>query len=602
MVETSRIQSLRVVASLINSGGDLATVLQRLVLAACRHANWSMGSIMAVDVEHGYALVVVRHDPTLIQRPLPDRWELATSPSLVALRRNEPVFIPDARVSEEFPGYRREAFERDYHSVLVVPMNCTDDSGRPLVLSVVSRGIIEVSEEDLAFIGMIVQLGEIAVERQHRLRAETLAAERLQRALEVNTSLLRQALEDGAMATLLPRIRDLLPYSIVIVDFTANLVTADRAPCGSDIGDADWQAAVAADLGPSIMKAARDAIDHPVAAGPAATGATLFWEVNGKRIRTAPRIDPLTADGEVVGVLMIFPGPQPYGQADQLLLDGIKHALGIQMLRNVIRFRYENRTLTELFLELVERRWRDPLDIGQRALRLGLNLDLPAQMILVGLPGRSPRAVSATADLQLPVQRLLSLHGIAGTLVTVPAGLVCLVPAVDERSHGPVKRLMAQIARSVADILHAEPFVVLTSRCTAPPDYAEAWDRSWRMIRIAEEFGRPGVLDARQFGPLPMLLAAANTHEVRGYVADSIGALIEYDRQHGTPYLETLSAYLKTGCRTKACSDQLGVHVTTLRYRLTRIEELFGIDVESPDRRFSVELAIHLSGVIDRSP
>lgn len=596
MVETSRIQSLRVVASLINSGGDLATVLQRLVLAACRHANWSMGSIMAVDVEHGYALVVVRHDPTLIQRPLPDRWELATSPSLVALRRNEPVFIPDARVSEEFPGYRREAFERDYHSVLVVPMNCTDDSGRPLVLSVVSRSIVEVSEEDLTFIGMIVQLGEIAVERQHRLRAESLAAERLQRALEVNTSLLRQALEDGAMATLLPLFRDLLPYSIVIVDFTANLVTADRAPCGSDIGDADWQAAVATSLGPSIMKAARDAIDHP-----AAGEATLFWEVGGKRIRTAPRIDPLTADGEVVGALMIFPGPQPYGQSDQLLLDGIKHALSIQMLRNVIRFRYENRTLTDLFLELVERRWRDHRDIGERALRLGLNLDLPTQMIVVGLPGRSPRAVSAAADLHLPVQRLLAPSGVTGTLVTVPAGLVCLIPAVDERSQGPAKRLMAQIARSVADILHAEPFVVLTSRCTAPPDYAEAWERSWRMIRIAEEFGRPGVLDARQFGPLPMLLAAANTHEVRGYVADSIGALVEYDRRHGTPYLETLSAYLKTGCRTKACSDQLGVHVTTLRYRLTRIAELFGIDVESPERRFSVELAIHLSGVIDQA-
>ncbi|PWC96996.1 helix-turn-helix domain-containing protein [Azospirillum sp. TSO5] len=596
MVETSRIQSLRVVASLINSGGDLATVLQRLVLAACRHANWSMGSIMAVDVEHGYALVVVRHDPTLIQRPLPDRWELATSPSLVALRRNEPVFIPDARVSEEFPGYRREAFERDYHSVLVVPMNCTDDSGRPLVLSVVSRSIVEVSEEDLTFIGMIVQLGEIAVERQHRLRAESLAAERLQRALEVNTSLLRQALEDGAMATLLPLFRDLLPYSIVIVDFTANLVTADRAPCGSDIGDVDWQAAVATSLGPSIMKAARDAIDHP-----AAGEATLFWEVGGKRIRTAPRIDPLTADGEVVGALMIFPGPQPYGQSDQLLLDGIKHALSIQMLRNVIRFRYENRTLTDLFLELVERRWRDHRDIGERALRLGLNLVLPTQMIVVGLPGRSPRAVSAAADLHLPVQRLLAPSGVTGTLVTVPAGLVCLIPAVDERSQGPAKRLMAQIARSVADILHAEPFVVLTSRCTAPPDYAEAWERSWRMIRIAEEFGRPGVLDARQFGPLPMLLAAANTHEVRGYVADSIGALVEYDRRHGTPYLETLSAYLKTGCRTKACSDQLGVHVTTLRYRLTRIAELFGIDVESPERRFSVELAIHLSGVIDQA-
>ncbi|MBP2296097.1 helix-turn-helix domain-containing protein [Azospirillum rugosum] len=606
MVETSRIQSLRVVASLINSGGDLATVLQRLVLAACRHANWSMGSIMAVDVEHGYGLVVVRHDPTLIQRPLSDRWELATSPSLVALRRNEPVFIRDARVSEEFPGYRREAFERDYHSVLVVPMNCTDDEGRPLVLSVVSRSIVDVTEEDLTFIGMIVQLGEIAVERQHRLRAETLSAERLQRALEVNTSLLRQALEDGAMDTLLPRIRDLLPYSLVIVDFTANLVTADRAPCGSGITDAAWQAAVSAGLGPTIMKAARDAIDHPIGDHPTATAPTLFWEVGGTRIRTAPRIDPLTADGEAVGALMIFPGPQPYGQADLLLLDGIKHALSIQMLRNVIRFRYENRTLTDLFLELVERRWRDHRDIGQRALRLGLNLDRPTQMIVVGLPDRGPKAVSAAADLHLPVQRLLPLHGVAGTLVTVPTGLVCIIPYVDsspgERGQGPVKRLMAQIARAVADILHAEPFVVLTNRCDAPPDYADAWDRSWRMIRIAQEFGRSGILDARQFGPLPMLLAAASTDEVRGYVADSIGALIEYDRRHGTPYMETLAAYLKTGCRTKACSDQLGLHVTTLRYRLARIAELFGIDVENPERRFSVELAVHLSGVIDRAP
>ena len=38
----------------------------------------------------------------------------------------------------------------------------------------------------------------------------------------------------------------------------------------------------------------------------------------------------------------------------------------------------------------------------------------------------------------------------------------------------------------------------------------------------------------------------------------------------------------------------MGLHVTTLRYRLSRIQELFGIDVESPERRFAVELAIQL--------
>ncbi|TKC98094.1 MAG: PucR family transcriptional regulator, partial [Mesorhizobium sp.] len=78
------------------------------------------------------------------ERTLPDRWELATSPSLIALKRNEPVYIRDVRESEEFPGYRREAFERDYRTVLVMPMNCSDFEGRPMVLSVVSRDIMEV--------------------------------------------------------------------------------------------------------------------------------------------------------------------------------------------------------------------------------------------------------------------------------------------------------------------------------------------------------------------------------------------------------------------------------------------------------------------------
>ncbi|WP_370590656.1 helix-turn-helix domain-containing protein [Pseudomonas gingeri] len=72
-----------------------------------------------------------------------------------------------------------------------------------------------------------------------------------------------------------------------------------------------------------------------------------------------------------------------------------------------------------------------------------------------------------------------------------------------------------------------------------------------------------------------------------------------HDRKHHTPYLETLTAYLRESCRSQACADAMGSHVTTLRYRLSRIQELFGIDLETPERRFSTELAIHLQRVID---
>ena len=119
------------------------------------------------------------------------------------------------------------------------------------------------------------------------------------------------------------------------------------------------------------------------------------------------------------------------------------------------------------------------------------------------------------------------------------------------------------------------------------------------MIRIGRSFGLTGALSAEDFGPLPMLVAASDAGDIRSFVQESVGAIADHDRENGTPYLETLSTYLQEGCRSQACADTMGLHVTTLRYRLSRIQELFGVDVESPEKRFTVELAIRLHGVID---
>lgn len=81
---------------------------------------------------------------------------------------------------------------------------------------------------------------------------------------------------------------------------------------------------------------------------------------------------------------------------------------------------------------------------------------------------------------------------------------------------------------------------------------------------------------------------------MRSFVTGTIGKLVEYDQRNASPYLETLAAYLRSGCRSQHCADAMGLHVTTLRYRLSRIQELFGIEVELPERRFALELAIHL--------
>jgi DNA-binding PucR family transcriptional regulator len=589
----SQILSLRDAASLINSGGDLHSVLRDLVLAACRHAKWTLGSIMSIDAPHGQAYVIVRHDPTLIQRTLPDRWELATSPSIVALNRNEPVYIRDARVSEEFPGYRREAYERDYRSVLVMPMNCVDEDGRPMVLTVVSREITEVTAGDIAFIGMIVHLGEIAVEKQHRLRQEKQAGERLQRALLAHTSLLKHALSEGSVVSLAEKITELLPNPVVVIDFHANLIVAGRSPSEAHFDAASWQQAVNGTLNRQIFKVARSSSE-------ARQIETLFIDDGKRRLNLPVRVEPLTIDDEVVGALMIFPTPRESGQLDQMLLDSTKFALSVQMMRSFVRFRFETRSLTELFLEVVERRWRDEADIVGRARRLGVNLTVPHRMIVVDFAEQTNEDNSTgLADPHHALVRLLRQVGVAGTVVAVEGGLVCLFAEDGGQDATRVGKLPNRIAEELGRYFEREPAVLVSEICAALADYPTAWERCSRMIRIGRSFGRTGVFAGQDFGPLPMLVAAAEAPDVRNFVEKSVGALIAHDRKHGTPYLDTLFAYLREGCRSQACADAIGLHVTTLRYRLSRIEELFGIRLDMPEQRFAVELAIRLSGIID---
>lgn len=580
-----QILSLRDVASQINSGGDLQSMLHQLVYASCRHTHWTMSSIMAIDMDAGFGHVIARHDPTLVQRPLVDCWELSSSPVMTALQRNEAVFIRDVRECE-YPGYRRESLERDYRTVMVMPMNCTDFDGRPMVLSVISRTLMDVSEEDRVFLGMIIHLGAIAVERQRQLEAERRAAERMQQALKVHTTMLEHVLGGGSVASLSLMVGDQLPNPVIAVDFTANQVVAGRSPDTALFDDNAWQAAVAGVLSVQITKVAQESLRSALR-----NTVNLFLDDGQRQFTLRAQIEPLMVDHELVGALVLFPVAAPVNELDLLMLESAKFALSVQMMRSFIRFRFETRTQTELLFEVLEGRWRDADDIQQRAQRLGISFSTPQQMIIIDYGAKAREA----KNLHHNVARILQRAGMQATVIIVDNGLVCLVPAQGER----LSKIKRQIADDLAHYLGAEPILLASGVCRVLADYPAAWERCRRLIEIARSFGRSGPISDQDFGPIPIFVAAVGGEDIRTFVNDSVGAMLAHDRKHQTPYLETLTAYLRESCRSQACADAMGVHVTTLRYRLARIQELFGIDVETPEKRFATELAIHLQRVID---
>jgi purine catabolism regulator len=585
----SQLKAIRDVASLINASSDLDAIFHQLVYAACHYGAWTMGAMMAIDQQEGFAHVIARHDPNLLKQTLEDRWRLSASPSLIALTRNEPVIIRDAQVAEAFPGYQQEALQLGYKTVVILPIGRTDRQGRALVLSLQSRSIVEVTEDDLAMLDTIIHLGAIAIDKSRRLGSERAVAKRLQSTLDAHSALMKQVLGDGSVPSAAAMIGRLLGAPTVVIDLSANAIVPGRSPRPDLIEESAWGAAARGDFARMLLREAR-----VIAEDSEGERRSLLFSHKGSNLSLEARIEPLFVDRELAGALIVFAEAGGFAAVDPLLLESAKFALSVQLMRSHIRFSNESRSMSELFTDIVEHRWRDREDVAARARRLGLDFTIPAHLIAIGCPDQVGAGENLPAELHRSIGRLMRGHSAEAMAMIVGDVTICRVPADSLRTQSALKTLIRKMTEEARFAGVEAPAMAFSKICERVEDHPQAWQECQRLLRLAKRFRRRGLVTAQDFGPFPALLSSSDTREVRAFIDHSIGALLSHEREQGGAYLETLSSFLSLGCRHQACADALGVHVSTLRYRLVRLQELFGIEIDSPDRRFAVELALRL--------
>jgi DNA-binding PucR family transcriptional regulator len=94
------------------------------------------------------------------------------------------------------------------------------------------------------------------------------------------------------------------------------------------------------------------------------------------------------------------------------------------------------------------------------------------------------------------------------------------------------------------------------------------------------------------------VLLALRDHALRDrYLhAGRVDALRQHDLQHGTAYVETLSAYFSAFGYVPLAAKRIFVHPNTFRYRLRRLTEISGLDLGDPVERLVAELQLHIGG------
>ncbi|HET9410487.1 MAG TPA: helix-turn-helix domain-containing protein, partial [Candidatus Dormibacteraeota bacterium] len=120
--------------------------------------------------------------------------------------------------------------------------------------------------------------------------------------------------------------------------------------------------------------------------------------------------------------------------------------------------------------------------------------------------------------------------------------------------------------------------------------------RSYLEAQQAIEAGRklrPEAIVHSHDEVIPYLVLTQNALLADRFVRDSLGPLLDPATRNRAQLAETLESFLATGA-VKDAATALNLHRHTVLYRLERVKELLGVDLDVPANRLRLQLALDL--------
>lgn len=87
-------------------------------------------------------------------------------------------------------------------------------------------------------------------------------------------------------------------------------------------------------------------------------------------------------------------------------------------------------------------------------------------------------------------------------------------------------------------------------------------------------------------------------NELMEFYSTTIKPLVEFDKTSNSELVKTLKYYFQYNGNMKRMSQNMHMHYNTIIYRLQKIKDIIGMDIEDPDIRLNLEIALKIMDLI----
>lgn len=209
----------------------------------------------------------------------------------------------------------------------------------------------------------------------------------------------------------------------------------------------------------------------------------------------------------------------------------------------------------------------------------------------------------------LPLESLISLvrddmtrrqiNGAAGQYVDV---IVALYPLENAAQTPRVRRLVDEVREQLST---RTPSGLVGAGISRPADglsgLREAYREAKDAVSIANELGdreKSTFYGDLKLFQLLLALKERNLDHLRRFNLETLGTLIEQDERKQSDLIRTLNGFFEANGNLAKAAESLQVHRNTLVYRLERIAELTDMNLDDPDNRLVLHLALKIQRVL----
>ncbi len=296
---------------------------------------------------------------------------------------------------------------------------------------------------------------------------------------------------------------------------------------------------------------------------------------------------------EVLGYIWAQEVNRPFTPEDDEILRQAARVAVSRLLERQGKRRAEDQRRKEFFWELLLGNYTSEAAIRRK--QESLQLHLPNPHVVCIIESAAPRLEQFLYPL---LQRDKMLWVVDGSQIVILVGLPLVAASEGVSLPQYVEHFLDESAGKLQErFSEAQTIGVYGRMYHSLTDIARSYREALQVLQVkrlfpAETGGVRGYSELGIYRFLPQLKQWA---DAEGYENERLLRLERYDRENQTNLLQTLETFLDTAGKVKVTARKLHIHINTLSYRLRRIEEIIGVDLDDANQRTSLYLDLKMA-------